>query len=100
MKNFTVISAPEFIKTGPPLGSREHKRSLAAELRARDEREADAQRRREDDHARRERMTPAERVYDDLEMLCEMNDTQKTGLNWKLRKAIAETWQLIEELEK
>ena len=98
---FRVMTVAEFLNRGPPLGSREHKRLIAAEERAKDKREAAAQRRRDDYQALRERMTPLEQAYDDLELFCEMNEgPSKLGPNWNIRRAIAETLRLIEELDK
>ena len=98
MGKFEVISAADFINSGPAFGSREEKLAIQAELRARDQREVLAQKGRENYQTRYEQMTPVERVYNDLETLCEMNEQSNAGVNWKLRNAIAETWRLIEEL--
>lgn len=98
MGKFKVISAPEFIASGPAFGSREEKLAIEAELVARDVRLAEQQRSRDRYDARREQQTPIERVYSDLEILCETQE-QSPDINFGLRHAIAETWRSIEELE-
>ena len=96
---FKVQTAAAFINSGPRFGSREEKLAIQAEENARDQREALAQTRRDDYQTRRSRMSPVERAYDDMELLCEMNKQVRSGMNQKLRNEIAATWKLIEELE-
>lgn len=71
MERFRVMTVPEFVATGPAFGSREQKQALAAEQRARDEREALAQTRRHEYQARRRSMTAGECLQDEINMLNE-----------------------------
>ena len=80
MGKFKVISAPEFIASGPAFGSREEKLAIQAELAARDARLVEQQRQIDDYQKKRSRMAPREALEDELTMFREMTENSAENL--------------------
>ena len=72
MEKFKVLTAPEFIAAGPPLGSREEKLAIKAEQAERNARLAEQQRQINDYQKTRSRMSPRDVLQDEIAMLGEM----------------------------
>lgn len=81
MKTFTVISASEFLNSGPPIGSVAERDLLRREEKEKQRRNQKQQQQIDEWQKRRERMTPRQVLQDEQAMLIEIRNSEQQAMD-------------------